>query len=460
MLRLVAIDDDQQTLELLRAALKQSDLDIIVASEPLEGLEAIKRYHPQVVLLDLMLPNLNGMQVLDRIMAHDPEIDVIVITAHYSSESAVLAIQRGACDYFDKPLSIERLRRRVAELLLEARKRIQARFLEHELMKSYSFEGIIGRSPLMLEALAKIRRVAPHFRILLLTGATGTGKELAARALHHLSPAAKGPFVVCNCAALPAELIESELFGYLRGAFTGANADKAGLFETANGGTMFLDEIGELPLVSQPKLLRAIQHQEVQRLGSTSVRKLNVRFVGATNRDLRELVAAKAFREDLFFRLSMVEIQLPQLAERKEDLSLLIQHFIERFSTAYGKRIDGMTRRAEAVLGQYSWPGNIRELENVIGYACMITDSAVIDVNHLPENLKSPNPRPGSSFEVVSLEEIQRIHARRMLDYFGGNKTRTAELLGVSRSTLYRLLSNESEAKERSTNNEAATAGA
>ena len=444
MLRLVAIDDDQQTLELIRAALKGPDLDIILASEPVDGLEAIRRHHPQIVLLDLMLPKIPGMEVLDQIMAHDPEIDVIIMTAHYSSESAVQAIQRGACDYFDKPLSLERLRRRVAELLAEARKRIQARFLEHELLKNYSFEGIIGRSPLMLEALAKIRRVAPHFRVLLFTGATGTGKELAARALHHLSPVAQGPFVVCNCAALPADLIESELFGYLKGAFTGANTDKAGLFETANGGTIFLDEVGELPLVSQAKLLRAIQQQEIQRLGSTSVRKLNVRFVGATNRDVRELVAAKAFREDLFFRLSMVEIQLPTLTERKEDLSLLIQHFMERFSTAYGKRFDGITRRAEAVLGQHSWPGNIRELENVLGYACMIADSTVVDVNHLPESIKNSGPAPVSSFEVVSLEEIQRIHARRMLDHFGGNKTRTAELLGVSRSTLYRLLSNES----------------
>jgi DNA-binding NtrC family response regulator len=455
MLRLVAIDDDQQTLELIRAALKQSDLDIILAVDPLEGLEVIKRHHPQIVLLDLMLPNLGGMDVLDRIMAHDPEIDVIVITAHYSSESAVQAIQKGASDYFDKPLSIQRLRNRVAELLNEASKRIQARELEHELLKSYSFEGIIGRSPMMLEALAKIRRVAPHFRILLLTGATGTGKELAARALHHLSPASQGPFVVCNCAALPHELMESELFGYSKGAFTGANADKLGLFEAANGGTIFLDEIGELPLVSQAKLLRAVQSQEIQRLGSTSVRKLNVRFVGATNRDLRALVAAKDFREDLFFRLSMVEIQLPRLADRKEDLSLLIQHFLGRFGAAYGKRIDGITRRAEALLGQYSWPGNIRELENVIGYACMITDSTAVDVNHLPETIRSPNAKTESSFDIVSLEEMQRIHARRVLDHFGGNKTRAAELLGVSRSTLYRLLWNESGIKD-----EAASAGA
>jgi DNA-binding NtrC family response regulator len=357
----------------------------------------------------------------------------------------VQAIQKGACDYLDKPLALDRLRKRVGELLDAAKLRIQARHLENELLKTYSFEGIIGRSPLVLDVFAKIRRVAPHYRTLLLTGPTGTGKDLAARTLHNLSPVANGPFIVCNCAALPHELIESELFGYVKGAFTGASSDKTGLFEAANGGTIFLDEIGELPLASQAKLLRAVQNREIHRLGSTSVRKVSVRIVAATNRDLCGLVAAKEFREDLFFRLSMVHLQLPRLAERKEDLPLLIQHFIQRFASAYGKRIERITRRAEAALGQYSWPGNIRELENVIDYASMITDSTVVDVNHLPESITaaSPLPRP-VSLDVVSLDDIQRIHARRMLEYFGGDKIRTAELLGVSRATLYRLLSNNS----------------
>ena len=444
MLTLLAIDDDEQTLALIDAALKRNDLEILMSPDPLEGIEIVRRSHPHVVLLDLMLPKLGGMEVLERIVKMDPEIDVIMMTSHDSTESAVHAIQKGACDYLDKPLALDRLRKRVGELLDAAKVRIRARYLENELLKTYSFEGIIGRSPLVLDMFAKIRRVAPHYHTLLLTGPTGTGKDLVARTLHNLSPVAHGPFIVCNCAALPHELIESELFGYVKGAFTGANADKTGLFEAANGGTIFLDEIGELPLVSQAKLLRAVQNREIHRLGSTSVRTVSVRIVAATNRDLRGLVIAKEFREDLFFRLSIVQVQLPRLAERKEDLPLLIQHFIQRFASAYGKRIDRVTRRAEAALGQYSWPGNIRELENAIDYASMITDSTVVDVNHLPEIITASPPHRPESLDVVSLDDIQRIHARRMLTHFGGDKMRTAELLGVSRATLYRLLSHDS----------------
>jgi DNA-binding NtrC family response regulator len=447
MLKLLAIDDDPPTLALIRAAIKQEDLQIITVADPLEGLDAVSRQHPQIVLLDLMLPNLNGMEVLERIVAIDPETWVIMMTAHYSTTSAVEAIQKGACDYFEKPLALDRLRKRIYELVDEARRRVQAQHLENELLKTCSFEGIIGRSPLMHEAFAKIRRVAPHYRSLLLTGATGTGKELAARALHHLSPVAARPFVVCNCAALPEELVESELFGYVKGAFTGANTDKTGLFEAADGGTLFLDEIGELPLQSQAKLLRAAQNQEIRRMGSASTRKVDVRIVCATNRDLRGLVETKEFREDLFFRISMVEVQLPRLVERREDLPLLIRHFIKHFNEAYGKSIGGITNRAEALLGQYPWPGNIRELENVIGYACMMTDSEVVDITHFPASLKNAPRRASQLLDLVSLDEMQRIHAHRMLEYFAGDKVRTAELLGVSRSTLYRLLADDAAAK-------------
>lgn len=449
MMTILAIDDDRLMLALVRAALIDDRFEILTASDPLEGLEIIKRLHPQIVLLDLMLPNLSGMGTLDQIVAIDPEIDVVMITGHYSTESAVEAIQKGAADYFEKPLNLARLRKRVSDLAESAQQKLRARQIETELAKTFNFEGIIGRSPLMLEALTKIRRVAPHYQTLLLTGATGTGKELFARALHHLSPAANETFVVCNCATLPGELIESELFGHAKGAFTGAHAERAGMFEAANGGTLFLDEIGELPLVSQAKLLRAVQNREIQRLGTTTVRKVNVRIVCATNRDLRGLADAKEFREDLYFRLSMVEIQLPRLADRKEDLPLLIRYFIDKFSSLFQKRVDGITRRAEALLGQYSWPGNVRELENTIGYACMMTDSTVVDVEHLSAAVKAAHPISQSMLDVVSLDEIQRLHARRMLDYFDGDKVRTAELLGVSRATLYRLLADAREKQER-----------
>ncbi|HTQ58469.1 MAG TPA: sigma-54 dependent transcriptional regulator [Bryobacteraceae bacterium] len=439
-LSLIAIDDDPQSLALIKAALKRFDIDVHTAEDPAVGLEMVRRNRPRIVLVDLMMPGLSGMEVLERIVADDPSIDVILMTAYYSTESAVEAIQKGACDYLNKPLDIERLRARVERLLAEAERRQKASRLDAELMEACRFEGIIGRSPLMLEAFARISRVAPHFRTALVTGATGTGKEMVARALYRLSPAVSGPFVVCNCAAIPENLVESELFGHTRGSFTGATHDQAGVFEHASGGVLFLDEIGELPLAAQAKLLRAVQNQEIQRLGSPGLRKVNVRIVAATNCDLRALVEEKRFREDLFFRLAMVEIKLPPLAARKEDLPLLLRHFVDHFSGVYGKPVDGLTRRAEAVLVRYHWPGNVRELENAIGYACMMAETGEIDVADLPDNFQKETSADSAGIDLVSVEEIQRIHARKVLEYFGGNKLRTAEVLGVSRATLYRLL--------------------
>src|SRR2546422_5378422 len=271
------------------------------------------------------MPKVGGMELLERILEAAPATNVMLMTGHYSTEAAVEAIQKGAYDYLNKPLSVEKLRQRVDQLMAEARQRRRTLQLDRELLKVYEFEGLLGRSPLMLDVFARVRRVAPHFRTVLVTGATGTGKELVARALHRLSPAASGTFAVCNCSAIVETLFESELFGYVKGAFTGATQDKSGLFEYANGGTLFLDEIGEMPLATQAKLLRVLQSQEIQRVRSPAVRKVAVRGVAATNRDLRARVAEKEFRDDLYYRLSMVEVKLPLLAERKEDLPLLVR---------------------------------------------------------------------------------------------------------------------------------------
>ena len=338
---LVAIDHDPNSLKFITAVLACEQLQILTATDPEDGLNLIKRRHPQIVLLDLIMPKINGMEVLERIVAYDPGIDVILLTGHYSTESAVEAIQKGACDYLTKPISVDKLRERVSKLVAEARHRQRIFRLDHELLETFQFEGIVGRSPLMLDVFAKIRRVAPHFRICLVTGLTGTGKELVARALHRLSPAASGPFVVCHCAAIVETLFESELFGYTKGAFTGATQDKIGVFEFAHGGTLLLDEIGDTPLVTQSKLLRVLQDQEVQRVGSPARRKVDVRVIAATNRNLETLVDEKLFRDDLYFRLSMVEIKLPPLSERKEDLHLLERYFIEQFSERYHKQIKG-----------------------------------------------------------------------------------------------------------------------
>jgi DNA-binding NtrC family response regulator len=290
----------------------------------------------------------------------------------------------------------------------------------------------------------RIRRVAPHYRSLLITGETGTGKDLVARALHRLSPVASGRYVVLNCSAVVETLFESELFGHMKGSFTGAANDKPGLFEHAHGGTLFLDEIGEMPLATQAKLLRVLQSQEVQRVGSLTTRKVDVRVVAATNRNMRAAIAEKRFREDLYYRLSMVEIETPRLADRKEDLPLLQHHFVIRFAAQYGKAIRGITHRAQLRLSQHSWPGNVRELENVIGHAAMMATTDMVDARDLPRYLQAPkrSAEPTATARPAdgTLAEVERAHIIRVLQESGGVVSGAAVRLDVPRTTLNALM--------------------
>jgi DNA-binding NtrC family response regulator len=441
---LLAVDDEPQSLRFIERALNQEGVEVLTTTDPLRGLDIVREQVPPIVFLDLSMPKMSGLQLLEKIVQFDPTIEVILLTGDYSAQSAVEAIQKGASDYLTKPVSVENLQRRVAELLGEVRRHRHALELERELLNVHRFADIVGHSPAMLEVFSRIRRVAPHFRTLLITGPTGTGKELVARALHQMSPAAGGKFVTCNCSAIVETLIESELFGHVRGAFTGATKDQIGLFEYANNGTLFLDEIGDMPLATQAKLLRVLQTQEFQPVGSPVVRKVDVRVIAATHRDLPAMTAESTFRKDLYYRLSMVEIELPRLAERMEDLPLLVSHFVERFAALYNKLLQGLTRRAQNVLGRYSWPGNVRELENVIGNAAMMAQGERIDVLDLPERLRASMCSPGAQEEELdSLEEAGRRHVRKVLGAVNGNKAKAAEVLGISRATLYRLLSGE-----------------
>ena len=438
---LLIIDDNPRSVELLSNALAQPGLEILTAFDPEEGLDLFHSHHTHIVLTDLVMPHISGMEVLERIMEVDPATDVILMTAHYSVESAVEAIKKGASDYLTKPVSIGSLRERIGKLVEEARKRQRSMQLEDELRTNSEFEGIVGRSPQMWEMFSRIRRVAPHYRSLLISGETGTGKDLVARAIHKLSPVAAGKYVVLNCSAVVETLFESELFGHVKGSFTGATHDKPGLFEHAHGGTLFLDEIGDTPLGTQAKLLRVLQDQEVQRVGALSAHKVNVHVIAATNHNLRAAVAEKRFREDLYYRLSMVEIESPRLADRKEDLPLLERHFVARFAAQYGKEIRGLTHRAQIRLSQHSWPGNVRELENVIGHAAMMTMSNTIDVPDLPENLHTPSEHIEPKVAVPSsgigtLEEQERLLLIRALEAAGGNQSKASRILRIGRDAL------------------------
>jgi two-component system, NtrC family, response regulator HydG len=440
-LRLVAIDDDQQQLRLIATALTQENVAVSTAETPQEGLELVRKIHPHLVLVDLLMPGMSGMEVLERIIKFDPVIEVVLLTGQYSTESAVEAIRKGAADYLTKPVDIEKLQQRVESLLLEVRRGQRRSELERELLENSLFAAMVGNSAAMLELFHNIRRAAPHFRTVLVTGETGVGKELAAQALHGLSPVAAGPLVACNCSAVAESLAESELFGHVKGAFTGAIQDRIGVFEAANRGTVLLDEVGELSQPLQAKLLRVLQNQEIQRVGSPAVKRVDIRVIAATHRDLPSMVKDRRFREDLYYRLSMVQIRVPALVERKEDLRLLERYFIERFAEQYHKPVRRMTARAQTLLARHSWPGNVRELENVIGSACMMASGETIDVGDLPEYMRQgPTTEAGEGEGALTLDQVERIHTLRVLDSVHGNKVRAAELLGVSRAKLYRIL--------------------
>ncbi|HEX9759850.1 MAG TPA: sigma-54 dependent transcriptional regulator [Candidatus Acidoferrales bacterium] len=427
--------------DMIRSALDGLPLDFYTALEPALVTELVQRRQPRIVLLDCAMAAGQEFDLLDRILDLDPGLDVLFLGADGSTEAAVEAIQRGAADFLSRPLDTALLRDRVGRLITEFQKRRRSFSLDSELLHQFSFEGIVGRSVEMLELFDRISRIGPHFQSVLVTGETGTGKELVAQALHRRSPQSSGPFVACNCSAIVETLFESELFGHVRGAFTGAIADRVGLLEYANGGTLFLDEIGDMPLTTQVKLLRALQTREVQRVGSPAVRKVNVRVVAATNRDLGAMVEHRQFRDDLYHRLAAIELRLPRLASRREDLPLLTRYFLERISTEHGKRVSGLTRRAQALLVRYHWPGNVRELENVLRHAAMLVEGSVIDVRDLPDRLRAMAAGNAPSEQrVLTLAEVERRHAREVLDAMRGNKVRAAKALGISRATLYKLL--------------------
>ncbi|HKS65954.1 MAG TPA: sigma-54 dependent transcriptional regulator [Candidatus Acidoferrales bacterium] len=437
------LDDDAAQVELAVTRLERSGYSAVGTSNPQEALQKVRLGGCRVVLADLKMPEMDGLTFLEKSLQVDPGVYVILATGYYSMDSAIEAVKKGAYDYLCKPLDFARLERTLDELADVFGQRSAIRQLEEKLFENLNFHGIVGKSPAMLEVFDLAKKVARHYLNVLITGPTGAGKELVARALHQLSPVSQERFAVCNCSALVDTLLESQLFGHVRGSFTGASDTRPGLFEYANNGTVFLDEIGETSLQMQAKLLRVIQNREIQRVGSPEIRKVDVRLIAATNRDLRAEVEANRFREDLFYRLSSIEIRVPGLSDRPEDVPVLVQHFLKKYAQMYGKTFRGLSRRAQIVLLQHDWPGNVRELENVISSAAITASAEFIDVSDLPQHLQRPRRRPQGleeNWRPLPMEEVRRMHIQRVLDACHGNRVRAAQILGIGRTSLYRFL--------------------
>ncbi len=445
----LVVDPDVTVSEEVSRGLSSLPVSVLKATDRAEALSLYRRFFPLIVLMDSTLDAREAGQVHD-LFDGDSAVEMIMMTTAWSEPWVEQSVARGASSVLTKPLEPSKVREMVGGLIAQAETRRRIHELDKELVEAYQFQGIVARSPIMLQVFLRVRRVAPYFQTVLVTGPTGTGKELIANALHNLSLRPKGRITVCNCSALVETLLESELFGHVKGAFTGATQDKVGLFEYSNGGTVVLDEIGELPLPAQAKLLRVLQSQEVQRVGSPATRVVDVHVIAATNRDLRSMVAEGKFRKDLFYRLSMIEITLPSLADRKEDLPLLQRHFLQHFSTRYGKNFKGISRRAQILLARYSWPGNVRELESVIGNACMMAEGDMIHDFDLPEPLRTEVESARSDDgKLISFDELQNRHLEYVLDRVQGNKARAAEILGISRATLYEMLARRSQQNQK-----------
>ncbi len=444
---LLVVDDEQGILDVVSRFARRAGYEVVTCSGGREAIAKLQTHRADLVLVDLRMPDVGGLDVLRAIRDTDPRCQAVLMTGYASVDTAVDAIKLGAMDYLSKPIDFARLELLLASVREEIERRQTLLSSETDIARKLEFAGMIGRGPVMQELFGMIRRLAPHIRTGLITGETGTGKELVARALHKTGPRRERRFVTVNCSAVVEALFESELFGHVRGAFTGATENKPGLFELADGGTLFLDEIGELPLNVQAKLLRVLELGEVHRVGSLDPRRVNVHVIAATNRDLRTEVAAGRFRSDLYYRLNVVEIKLSPLRERREDIPYLTAAFVRETSERLQKPLLGLTPGAERLLGAAPWEGNVRELRNVIERACILSDGDFITerelavsmpVLQLPSN--GPEAAQQASRDADLLVTVEREHIQRALVRANGNKKAAARMLGLSRRALYRRL--------------------
>lgn len=450
--RILLIDDDASHAEIAGESLERVDYDVTLAHSGQAGLDQFRAGEFDVVLTDLRLPDIDGMEVLKRIKVTDADVEVIIITGYGSVEKAVDALQTGAYSFLEKPLNKDALRNTVAKAFERRKLSLANQALNRLVNEKFGFEGIVGSSQAMQQVFNRLRQVAPTDARALITGENGTGKELVARAIHFNSKRREGPLVAVNCGALSGGVLDSELFGHEKGAFTGAVKDHIGKFEAADGGTLFLDEVGEMPLETQVKLLRVIENKEVTPVGSNKARRIDVRIISATNKNLIEQIKKGEFREDLFFRLKVVEIHLPPLRERQGDIPLLGNSFINDFSEQYEKELKGIDHAAMNALIAHDWPGNVRELRNTIEEMVVLAQGDRLTVQDLPPHMQSEdlklkpvhvasNGQTGASSLVgMSMEQIEREVIRHTLSHNEGNRERTARMLGIGERTLYRKL--------------------
>jgi DNA-binding NtrC family response regulator len=442
-IRVLVVDDDRLILQMLEDFLKQKGIEPVLAADGVEAERIFATEEIDLVLTDVLMPRMSGIELLGRIKEKEPEMPVIIITGSGDDQIRSQAWEKGAFIYITKPIDFDFLNLAIHQGAEKYSLIKKNRQLSEALGKKYRFENIIGSSGRMQEVFSLISKVANSNASILIHGESGTGKELVARAIHFNSPRKEGPFIAVNCAAIPRELMESELFGHVKGSFTGAIADKRGKFEMANGGSIFLDEIGDLELPLQAKILRALQEREFERVGGTRPVRVNIRLIAATNKDLTRAMKEGAFREDLFYRLSVIPLRIPPLRERKEDIPTLAEHFLRKYSKENEKQIKGISSKAIQALLSYDWPGNVRELENCMERAVVMAESDSIHLADLPLALQGGGAedvilRSEKTGDTVSLQlgrtmrEVEKSYILRTLKEVGGNRTRAAEALGIS----------------------------
>jgi two-component system, NtrC family, response regulator AtoC len=443
--RILIIDDDRSLCEVLETELTQRGYQPSWVSTPPEALARFEREDFDLVITDVNLAGMNGVDLCRQLVARREDMPVIVITAYGNMETAIAAIRAGAYDFVNKPFDVDELSLTIERALKHRALREEVRRLRKAVDGTQRFEDILGNSPAMAKMCELVTRVADTETTVLVTGESGTGKELVAKALHGKSARREGPFVAINCAAMPEPLLESELFGHTKGAFTDARTARPGLFIRASKGTLFLDEIGEMPAGMQAKLLRALQERTVRPVGGDQEQPFDARIIAATNRDLETEVAERRFREDLFYRINVVRIHVPPLRARGSDILVLAQHFLERYAAQSRRPVVGMTSAAADRLLNYAWPGNVRELQNCIERAVALAQFDQIGVDDLPDKIKDYrtariNLESNDPSELLSMEEVERRYILRVLEAVGGNKTLAAQVLGFDRRTLYRKL--------------------